>query len=141
MSWGTGLGTTRRQPRPESSRTWYPVAFAKARASDSVMKAPMGFDGKRVVVALGGNALGDAPGEQLKLLEGASKNLARMVKEGINVVVTQCTLTSEGASVAFDFKKEYKEFYLPKRTPELVSVPPPRNRSSRRCGDRPSSTS
>ena len=37
------------------------------------------LDGKRVVVALGGNALGDAPGEQLKLLEGASKNLARMV--------------------------------------------------------------
>lgn len=35
------------------------------------------LDGKRVVVALGGNALGDAPGEQLKLLEGASKNLAR----------------------------------------------------------------
>ena len=26
--------------------------------------------------------------------------------------------------MAFDFKKEYKEFYLPKRTPELVSVPP-----------------
>ena len=46
------------------------------------------LDGKRVVVALGGNALGDAPGEQLKLLEGASKNLARMVKEGITVVVT-----------------------------------------------------
>ena len=43
MSWGTGLGTTRRQPRPESSRTWYPVAFAKTRASVSVMKAPMGF--------------------------------------------------------------------------------------------------
>ena len=26
--------------------------------------------------------------------------------------------------MAFDFKKEYKEFYLPKRTPELVTVPP-----------------
>ena len=26
--------------------------------------------------------------------------------------------------MAFDFKKEYKEFYLPKRTPELVRVPP-----------------
>ena len=24
----------------------------------------------------------------------------------------------------FDFKKEYKEFYLPKNTPELVTVPP-----------------
>lgn len=40
---GHGARTTRRQPRPESSRTWYPVAFAKARASVSVMKAPMGF--------------------------------------------------------------------------------------------------
>ncbi len=26
--------------------------------------------------------------------------------------------------MAFDFKKEYKEFYLPKRKPELVTVPP-----------------
>ncbi len=25
---------------------------------------------------------------------------------------------------AFDFKKEYKEFYLPKNTPEIVTVPP-----------------
>ena len=46
------------------------------------------LDGKRVVVALGGNALGETPGEQLKLLENTSKNLAHMVKEGINVVVT-----------------------------------------------------
>ena len=34
------------------------------------------LDGKRVVVALGGNALGETPGEQLKLLENTSKNLA-----------------------------------------------------------------
>ncbi len=26
--------------------------------------------------------------------------------------------------MAFDFKKEYKEFYLPPRTPEIVTVPP-----------------
>ena len=25
--------------------------------------------------------------------------------------------------MAFDFKKEYKEFYLPPRTPELIIVP------------------
>ena len=24
--------------------------------------------------------------------------------------------------MAFDFKKEYKEFYLPKNTPEIVTV-------------------
>lgn len=46
------------------------------------------LDGKRVVVALGGNALGDNPEEQLKLLEETSKHLARMIKEGINVVIT-----------------------------------------------------
>ncbi len=26
--------------------------------------------------------------------------------------------------MAFDFKKEYKEFYLPKRKPEIIEVPP-----------------
>lgn len=26
--------------------------------------------------------------------------------------------------MAFDFKKEYKEFYLPKSKPQLVTVPP-----------------
>ena len=25
--------------------------------------------------------------------------------------------------MAFDFKKEYKEFYLPKERPEIVTVP------------------
>ena len=25
--------------------------------------------------------------------------------------------------MAFDYKKEYKEFYLPKNTPEIVKVP------------------
>ena len=34
------------------------------------------LDGKRVVVALGGNALGDAPGEQLKLLASSLQLIA-----------------------------------------------------------------
>lgn len=25
--------------------------------------------------------------------------------------------------MAFDFKKEYKEYYMPKNTPEIVTVP------------------
>ena len=25
--------------------------------------------------------------------------------------------------MAFDFKKEYKEFYMPKKTPAIVTVP------------------
>ena len=56
------------------------------------------LDGKRVVVALGGNALGETPGEQLKLLENTSKNLAHMVKEGINVVVTHATARRSASS-------------------------------------------
>lgn len=30
--------------------------------------------------------------------------------------------------MAFDFKKEYKEFYRPKNTPEIISVPLMMNR-------------
>lgn len=26
--------------------------------------------------------------------------------------------------MAFDFKKEYKEFYMPKSKPEIVKIPP-----------------
>lgn len=46
------------------------------------------LEGKRIVVALGGNALGDTPDEQLKLIGNTSKNLAEMIKEGIKVVIT-----------------------------------------------------
>lgn len=28
------------------------------------------------------------------------------------------------SAMAFDFKKEYKEFYLPKNKPQIVTVPP-----------------
>ena len=72
------------------------------------------LDGKRVVVALGGNALGDAPGEQLKLLEGASKNLARMVKEGINVVVTHGNGPQVGIiGEAFEVASKDKDAQVP----------------------------
>ena len=33
--------------------------------------------------------------------------------------------------MAFDFKKEYKEFYLPKSTPQIVTVPRANARSGR----------
>ena len=46
------------------------------------------LEGKRVVVALGGNALGDDPAGQQKRLVHAAGNLACLVKEGVNVVVT-----------------------------------------------------
>lgn len=31
--------------------------------------------------------------------------------------------TNLGETMAFDFKKEYKEFYMPKNRPEIVNVP------------------
>lgn len=37
--------------------------------------------------------------------------------------------------MAFDFKKEYKEFYLPKATPEIVDVPPMNYLAVRGSGD------
>lgn len=37
--------------------------------------------------------------------------------------------------MAFDFKKEYKEFYLPKTTPQIVVVPPMHYAAVRGAGD------
>ena len=37
--------------------------------------------------------------------------------------------------MAFDFKKEYKEFYLPKNTPQIVTVPPMQYVAVRGMGD------
>ena len=45
-------------------------------------------EGKSVVIALGGNALGNTPQEQLQLVKDTAKNIVDMVEEGINVVVS-----------------------------------------------------
>ncbi|MEG2531461.1 MAG: carbamate kinase [Gordonibacter sp.] len=44
--------------------------------------------GPSVVIALGGNALGNTPQEQLELVKATAKNIVDMVGEGINVVVS-----------------------------------------------------
>ena len=44
--------------------------------------------GKNVVVALGGNALGDTPQEQLALVKKTAVYIVDMVAEGINVVIS-----------------------------------------------------
>lgn len=43
---------------------------------------------KKIVVALGGNALGNTPSEQLKLVKNTAKSIADLVTEGYDVVVT-----------------------------------------------------
>ena len=43
---------------------------------------------KTIVVALGGNALGNTPEEQLKLVKNTAKSIVDLVSEGYNVVVS-----------------------------------------------------
>ena len=45
-------------------------------------------EGKSVVIALGGNALGNTPQEQLELVKNTAEHIVDMVAEGINVVVS-----------------------------------------------------
>lgn len=44
--------------------------------------------GKSVVIALGGNALGNTPQEQLTLVHSTAEHIVDMVADGINVIVT-----------------------------------------------------
>ena len=43
---------------------------------------------RSIVVALGGNALGKNPEEQLKLVKNTAKSIVDLVSEGYNVVVS-----------------------------------------------------
>ena len=45
-------------------------------------------EGPSVVIALGGNALGNTPQEQLQLVKDTAKNIVDMVEEGTNVIVS-----------------------------------------------------
>ena len=45
-------------------------------------------NGKTVVIALGGNALGNTPQEQLTLVRNTAKHIVDMIEEGTNVVVS-----------------------------------------------------
>ena len=45
-------------------------------------------NGKTVVIALGGNALGNTPQEQLTLVRNTAKHIVDMIEDGTNVVVS-----------------------------------------------------
>ena len=45
-------------------------------------------DGPSVVIALGGNALGNSPQEQLELVKNTAKHIVDMIADGVNVVVS-----------------------------------------------------
>lgn len=43
---------------------------------------------KKIVIALGGNALGNSPEEQLELVKETAKNIVDLVEEGYDIVIT-----------------------------------------------------
>lgn len=74
--------------------------------------------GKSVVVALGGNALGSTPEEQLELVENTAVHIVDMIAEGINVVVThgngpQVGMISNAFSEASDHDSKIPEMPFP----------------------------
>ena len=72
-------------------------------------------EGKSVVIALGGNALGNTPQEQLELVKATAKNIVDMVEEGINVVVSHGNGPQVGMiNNAFDYASAHDG-----KTPEM----------------------
>lgn len=62
---------------------------------------------KTLVVALGGNALGKTPEEQLNLVKNTAKSIVDLVSEGHNVVVSHGNGPQVGMiNLAFDFSHE-----------------------------------
>ena len=47
--------------------------------------------GKTVVIALGGNALGNTPQEQLELVQNTAKHIVDMIQDGTNVASPTAT--------------------------------------------------
>ena len=63
----------------------------------------------KIVVALGGNALGKTPSEQLKILESVSKILVDLIKEGNKIVLTHGNGPQVGAiSLAMEYASNGK---------------------------------
>lgn len=76
-------------------------------------------DGKSVVIALGGNALGNTPQEQLELVKNTAIHIVDMVAEGINVVVSHGNGPQVGMiNNAFDFASTHNAETPPMPFPE-----------------------
>ncbi|CAM3197365.1 carbamate kinase [Streptobacillus ratti] len=71
---------------------------------------------KRLVIALGGNALGNNPKEQLKLVRGTAKAIVSMAKEGYEVIIGHGNGPQVGMiNLAMDYAAngEVKTPYMP----------------------------
>ena len=63
----------------------------------------------KIVIALGGNALGKNPEEQIKLLEHVAKIIVNLVKEGNKIVLTHGNGPQVGQILlAMDYSKNRK---------------------------------
>lgn len=72
-------------------------------------------DGPSVVIALGGNALGNSPQEQLELVKNTAKHIVDMIADGVNVVVSHGNGPQVGMiNNAFAFASQHDE-----KTPEM----------------------
>ncbi|WP_066900538.1 carbamate kinase [Streptobacillus notomytis] len=72
--------------------------------------------GKRLVIALGGNALGNNPEEQLELVRGTAKAIVSMAKEGYEVIIGHGNGPQVGMiNLAMDYAAngEVKTPYMP----------------------------
>ena len=58
---------------------------------------------KRLVIALGGNALGKTPQEQLDLVKGTASTIVDLVEEGYDVVIGH----GNGPQVGRDVNKQF----------------------------------
>ena len=70
----------------------------------------------KIVVALGGNALGSTPSEQLKILESVSKILVSLIKDGNKIVLTHGNGPQVGAiNLAMEYASngKVKTPYMP----------------------------
>ena len=77
--------------------------------------AYMKGDGPSVVIALGGNALGNTPQEQLELVANTAAHIVDMIAEGINVVVSHGNGPQVGMiNNAFDYAAAHDG-----KTPEM----------------------
>lgn len=69
----------------------------------------------KIVVALGGNALGNTPGEQLEIVEKASKTIANLIEAGHELVITH----GNGPQVGMIFNSFYIANNVTGEVPEM----------------------
>jgi len=77
----------------------------------------------RIVIALGGNALGDTPWEQRKRTEAAASSLVGLISAGHEIVLSHGNGPQVGAiSLAFDIASRHSDRIVPMDLPECTAM-------------------